>query len=273
MEKMKLNCPSGHGEMKLTHKEKQGGFRGEGISYHLECYICPVCGLEAGTLKQGIAVQKAMGDAYRKKVGLLTSQEIINSRKKMHLTQETLAGRIKVGIASVKRWEGGVVQSKSMDMMLRRALAGEFCGDSLTGNRAFSIPRVKLALRKLESLLGINVLKEKDKKMLYATKYVWYIDMVAYRETGQSITGATYAALPYGPQLNNYRDLVEEIINADEAQAEPLTSEEIRAIEDVASRFPRTRSVYEASHRELVWQEKSAGSMIPYSDAHRLTEI
>jgi len=48
MEKMKVNCPSGHGEMKLTHKEKQGAFRGESISYHLECYICPVCGLEAG---------------------------------------------------------------------------------------------------------------------------------------------------------------------------------------------------------------------------------
>ena len=38
--------------------------------------------------------------------------------------------------------------------------------------------------------------------------------MVAFRNIGRSMTGATYAALPYGPQLNNYSDLIDEIKKA-----------------------------------------------------------
>ena len=272
MEKKKLSCPAGHGEMKLTNKQKHVNFKGVDIDYPLGCFICPTCGLEAGTLAQGADIQKAMADAYRKKVGLMSGKEIIEGRKKQHLTQEALADRMKVGIASIKRWEGGIIQSKSMDKMLRQALSGHLCGDLLTGNRYFSIPRIKLALRYLEKTLGIEVLKERD-KMLYAAKYMWYIDMQAYRETGQSITGATYAALPIGPQLNNYKDLVEGIIKSNEKQAEPLTEEEKLIIEKVARAFPNTRSVFNASHRETVWKEKSTGNTIPYSDAYRLTEL
>jgi len=97
--------------------------------------------------------------------------------------------------------------------------------------------------------------------------------MLAYRETGQSVTGATYAALPMGPQLNNYKDLVAEIIKAPEKQTEPLTDEEKLIIEKVAHSFPGTKRVYDASHREVVWQEKSPGQFIPYSDAFRLIEL
>lgn len=272
MENRKLNCPSGHGEMELAHKQKQMNFRGVDIEYPMDYFVCRACGLEVGTISQGGSVQKAIANAYRKKRGLLTSKEIIEARKNHHLTQEALADRMKVGIASIKRWEGGIIQSKSMDKMLRQALSGEFCGDLLTGNRPFVIPRVKMALLHLEEVLGVKVLKERD-RMLFASKYMWYIDMVAYREMGQSITGATYAALPMGPQLNNYKDLVEEIIGATVQQTEPLTEEEKRIIEKVAFAFHRPRDVYNASHRETVWREKSTGNAIPYSDAYRLTEL
>jgi hypothetical protein len=159
-----------------------------------------------------------------------------------------------------------------MNKMLLQALSGESCGDLLTGNRSLSITRIKLALRYLEKVMAMKILKEND-RMLYAAKYMWYIDMEAYRETGQSVTGATYAALPMGPQLNNYKDLVAAIIKAPEKQAEPLTEEEKLLIEKVARAFPSTKHVYDASHREVVWKEKSPGQFIPYSDAFRLTEL
>jgi len=49
-----------------------------------------------------------------------------------------------------------------MDKTFRQALSGELCGDLLTGNRPFSILRIKLALRYLEKILGTEVLKERD---------------------------------------------------------------------------------------------------------------
>lgn len=273
MKSPNLNCPNDNGEMTLIVKQKQTNFRGLDISYPVECLVCEKCGLEVGTLEQAAATQRAMADAYREKAGLLKSSEIVKARNNRRLTQDTLAKRMQVGIASIKRWEGSIIQSKSMDRMLRQALLGEFCGDSLTGNRTFSIPRVKLALRCLEGALHTKKIIRENDRTLYAAKYVWYMDMVSFRESGQSITGATYAALPQGPQLDNYKDLVDEIIKADESQAEPLTEEEKRIIRKVAMAFPHETKVYQASHAEIIWKEKHIGAKIPYTDASRLTGI
>jgi len=247
-------------------------FRGSTLMVPVEQYVCPECGIKAGTVKQTAEVQKAMADAYRKTVGLLTGNEIVEGRKKLNLTQDALAKRMNVGIASIKRWEGIAIQSKSMDTALRTALKGQTVGDFCTGNRTFSIPRIKLVLKEFETVLAKKILK-KDDKMLFAAKYLWYADMAAHRELGQSMTGSTYAALPYGPQLNNYRDLVDDIMKAEEASTEPLSAEEKKIITRIAMKFPREKTIYAAAHREKIWEQQPKGAIIPYTDSGELTEI
>ena len=222
MKKKEMNCPNGHGKMSSKKIDKTMNFRGVDINFQVEHHVCPVCGIEAGDIDQTATTQKAISDAYRQKVNLLTGNEIREGRSKLKLSQEALAKRMNVGIASIKRWEGGLIQSKAMDKALRLALQGQIPGDNYTGNRTFSIPRIKLVLRQFESILGKRILIKRD-KMLFAAKYLWYVDMVAFRELGESMTGSTYAALPYGPQLNNYRDLIDEIKNADESMGEHLS--------------------------------------------------
>ena len=267
-----MNCPNGHGKMVIKKLDKTMNFRGVDITFQVEHYVCPVCGIEVGTIDQTAATQRVISDVYRKEVNLLTGREIREGRKRLKLSQEALAKRMNVGIASIKRWEGGLIQSRSMDRALRLALQGEVVGDNYTGNRTFSIPRIKLVLRQFEAILGKKILKKKD-KMLFAAKYLWYADMVAFRELGKSMTGSTYAALPYGPQLNNYRDLIDEIKNADESGAEPLTPEEKRIITRIAKAFPQEQMVYDAAHQEIVWNRKATGEIIPYSDSAELTAI
>ena len=265
-------CPRGHKEMVIKKIQKSIPFRGTRVSFPVEQYVCPECGAEAGTVKQTAAIQKSIADAYRKSVGLLTGTEIVEGRKRMKLTQEELAKRMNVGIASIKRWEGASIQSKSMDQALRIALRGQNVGDCCTGNRSFSIPRIKLVLNELGLLLGRKLLKKND-KMLFAAKYLWYADMLAHRETGQSMTGATYAALPLGPQLNNYKDLIDDIEKADVSKAEPLTPEEKRITARIAMKFPREQMVYHAAHRETIWKKKPRGAIIPYTDSGELTAL
>jgi len=272
MEKMVMNCPNGHGEMLIKKSYKSMKFRGIDITFQAEHYVCPICGIEAGSIDQASSTQKAISDAYRKEIGLLAGAEIRECRKKLGITQDALARRMNVGIASVKRWEGGLVQSKAMDKALRMALQGQSVGDNYTGNRTFSIPRIKLVTRQFESILSKKLLKKGD-KMLFASKYLWYSDMVAFRDLGKSMTGSTYASLPLGPQLNNYRDLIDEIKNADEKSAEPLIPEEKRIIIRISRSFPQEKMVYDATHREEIWKEKNAGEIIPYSDSARLTEL
>src|SRR4030043_1879922 len=264
-----MDCPSGHGKMVLRKTKKRMTFRGVNIIVPIEQYRCTVCGAEAGTVNQAARIQKTMADAYRKAVNLITGDEIVEKRKRLGLTQEALAKRMNVGIASIKRWEGGTLQSKSMDHALRIALVGHTVGDSCTGNRAFSTPRIKLVLKEFESVLGKHILKKND-KMLFAAKYLWYADMVAHRETGESMTGSTYAALPYGPQLNNYKDLIEDIMKAGESKAEALSPEEKRIITRIALKFPEERMAYDAAHKEKIWKKQPNGAIIPYTDSVEL---
>src|SRR4030042_5925401 len=272
MKEIGMSCPNGHGKIVIKKVRKKVAFRGINIIVPIEQYICQVCGVEASTIDQATDIQKAISDAYRKAVNLLTGKEIVDKRKRLKLTQEALAKRMNVGIASIKRWEGGTIQSKSMDHALRIALGDQAVGDSCSGNRAFSIPRIKLVLKEFESILGRHLLK-KNNRMLFAAKYLWYADMVAHRERGESMTGSTYASLPYGPQLNNYKDLIEDIIKADGTKAEPLSREETRILTRVAMEFPEERMAYDAAHKEKIWKRQPRGAIIPYTDSTELTGL
>lgn len=267
-----FNCPRGHDKMKLQKITKTVNFRGMDIPCHVEAYICPECGLEAGTGNSAGAVQQELADAFRKRAGLLTGEDIKSLRKKRGLTQLALADLLRVGVASIKRWETGLIQSKSMDRVLRLQLENCITDYDFWGNRSFSINRIKLVLETFEKKLGKPLLRNTD-RMLYAAKYLWYADMLAFRDLGTSMTGSSYAALPLGPQLNNYRELVEEIKKADESQAEPLNREELLIINKIAKTFPDENRVYKAAHREKVWQDKPVGAAIPYSEAKGLIEI
>ena len=87
------------------------------------------------------------------------------------------------------------------------------------------------------------------------------------------MTGATYAALPHGPRINNYAELIELIRQADETEEELLTEHEGRILHRIAMAFPTYKAVYDASHREDAWRFKRIGMLIPYSDAHTSTTI
>ena len=260
-----MKCPNGHGTMPLKTIQKKMLFRDVEIVVAAEVHVCPVCKLEAGTVQQTARLQHSIADAYRKKVGLLTGQQIRELRKKVNSTQEALAAKTGAGIASIKRWEGAQIQTKSMDRVLRKALTGTNPEHDLTGGREFSIPRVKLVLTRFESCLGFKLFK--NDKMLFATKYLWYADMTAYRDLGTGMTGATYAALTYGPQLNNYRDLIDAIKEADAEKAEPLTAEEEALIIKICKAFPNEDKVFKAAHREVVWEKAPIGTIILYSRA------
>lgn len=268
-----MDCPNSHGEMKLSNIPGSLQFRGQTINFVGQHFVCPVCKIRIDDLTLAAANQKAISDAYRKAVHLLTGKQIVEGRKARGWTQEQLANAMSVSVISVKRWENGQIQTKVMDDNLRRVLKGDgtVC-DPHTGGRTLSLPRTKLILNNFGEKLNRNLLPEND-RLLYSAKYLWYADMVAFRETGQSMTGATYAALPRGPQLNNYKELIGLIRKSDETEAEQLTDHEMRIIARIAKAFPTNKSVYEAAHKEKVWKDKPVGSLIPYTEAERIAGI
>ncbi len=267
-----INCPKGHGPMAFKTIKKEMTFKGIEILVDADVYVCPECGLEAGTPQSAGALQVTVADAYRAEKGLLTSREIKKLRKSRNLTQCQLAEMMNVGIASIKRWETGAVQSASMDKSLRNQFYGGDFADNYSGNRDISLPRIKLVTRQFEALLGKRLLKKGD-KFLYLAKYLWYADFTCFRQFGQSITGASYAALPHGPQLNNYKELIDPIKASDENKAETLSDDELDILKKIARKFPEEQMVYKAAHREKVWKDTKIGALISYSCAYELVGL
>ncbi|MDX9785829.1 MAG: DUF4065 domain-containing protein [Desulfobacterales bacterium] len=270
-----MDCPNEHGKMVIKAMKKEVTFRDKRIEYDAEHYVCPVCGTEVDDLVLAAENQKRISDAYRKAVNLLTGQEIVIGRKKLKWSQARLAEAMSVGIASVKRWETGQIQTKPMDDTLRRVLSGKPSGNNpYAGNRSLSLQRIKRVLHQFSKTLDRDMLKDDPGDvLLYEAKYIWLADIISFRETGRGMTGATYARLPQGPQLNNYRDLVPMIKAANEDEAEPLTDHEIRIISRIAAAYPTNKSIYDASHNEDAYKTRRDGELMLYTDAESVRAL
>jgi putative zinc finger/helix-turn-helix YgiT family protein len=135
----KMNCPNDHGEMKIVASMEAVTFRGREFRVEMEHYVCSECGITVDDLALASKNQKALSDAYRRAMNLLTGDEIVAERGKRKWTQEDLARAINVGIASIKRWENGQIQNRAMDDALRRAFDGDRLScNPYTGNRRLS---------------------------------------------------------------------------------------------------------------------------------------
>src|SRR4051794_40150042 len=95
------------GKGKLINKvaEVEGEVRGEKYTVRTEATICDRCGSQVLSHSQSTAYGIAIADAYRKKHGLLTSKELKDIRRKLHMNQQQFAHFVGVSSASVKRWE------------------------------------------------------------------------------------------------------------------------------------------------------------------------
>jgi putative zinc finger/helix-turn-helix YgiT family protein len=117
-----LSCPVCHNKLALQKIKKETRFRGVFVQYEAATYICPICGLEAGTIESASAVQKAIADAYRKHKRLMTGNEIKTLRESKGWSYKYLAGLLKIQPLMITRWESGLIQSKQIDQHLKNHL-------------------------------------------------------------------------------------------------------------------------------------------------------
>jgi putative zinc finger/helix-turn-helix YgiT family protein len=274
MKELKNRCPAGHGEMQMATVTNEVAFRGTEVSYQIEGLVCQECGITRSTVEQTADSQIAIADAYRSKVGLLNGEEIKHYREQLGLSQKQLAEKAQCSKMSIVRWENGVVQKPASDKALRDIVCPIESQNEFSGNRDLSLGRIKLVYQQFEKFVPYELLIPGDKG-LYAAKNCWYADQIAFRELGHGMTGATYAVMPHGPQLDNYADLIDEILKADTAVVEPLSREEVSIIKRLSKRFSRQRDAYDASHAEPEWKkiEGNWGKRISYQIASKLTAL
>lgn len=117
--KLCLICMEEHevDTVKVTDKEM---YKGEEVSFNATYEYCTNAEEYLETEEMVKANSLAMKDAYRKKVGLLTSSEIINIREKYGVSQKDFSEILDWGRATITRYENHQVQDRAHDDVLRK---------------------------------------------------------------------------------------------------------------------------------------------------------
>ena len=92
------------------------------LTFEVEEYVatCPKCGCtKLGPHEIWAHNLKATYDEYKRRVGLLTSDEIIRIRKKRGMSQVELANFIQCGEKNIARYENGAIQDRVFDLLIR----------------------------------------------------------------------------------------------------------------------------------------------------------
>ena len=91
----------------------------EKYTVRTEAMVCPKCGFQVLTDAQSAAYTIAIADAYRTTHGLLTTEDLKAARGRLRMSQRDFAKFLRVGEASVKRWEAGLFQDEANDQLIR----------------------------------------------------------------------------------------------------------------------------------------------------------
>lgn len=204
-----LNCENEKFEeknLRLTPEVK-----GIEVEVVVPTLICAKCKTPLMDTDQMNALRRAAADKYREMHNLLTSQEIIYFRITLGMSQVAFANYLKVGEASVKRWESYYVQDVAQDEHMRLKCDEAYADfnalevhwkshtpDEYSGNRRFNLELFKEVVRYLVQVA---------RSPLFLNKALFYVDFKHFKEHKTSITGARYVPLEYGPCPDQYQNL------------------------------------------------------------------
>ena len=321
-------------QMKKVYEKRTWKFRGEQYDYVHTAWQCVDTGelfTTDDTDDMGFA---QVTNQYRVKYGIPFTDEIISVRKMYGVAAAKMSLILGIGINQWRHYESGEVPNISNGRMIRSIMNPETFLDYVHSSKHLLDENEYLKLiKKIESIVisskenkwrdyahsriftyergsengyGRQSLGHLKNVLLYViencqstfctkmNKILFYIDFVAYRKYGTSITGLTYRALDYGPvperwdRIYSQFDeivLVPRLIGDKEgielqstckADREAFSHAELEVLDEVCGRFAATSAaeLSRISHEEDAWLKcKDAHGLIPYEYAFELRGI
>lgn len=122
--KIYMNCPLCDEMHEVEERERTASIKlkGEEVAYEEHFYFCTNAKDEENEFETGAMANKNLlnaRNAYRRKKGLLTSDEIVAIRESYGLSQVDLAKLLGWGEATISRYESKAIQDEAYDTMLR----------------------------------------------------------------------------------------------------------------------------------------------------------
>ena len=122
--KVHMNCPICDKTHEVEERKRTTTItiKGEEVSYEERFYFCTNADEDENEFETGAMTNENLlnaRNAYRVKMGLLTSDEIIAIRESYGLSQVDLARLLGWGEATISRYESKAIQDEAYDTMLR----------------------------------------------------------------------------------------------------------------------------------------------------------
>lgn len=117
--KLCFSCMEEH-DVNLVEVSESGTFKGEQVEFLAVYEYCSNVDEYSETEEMIKSNSLALKDAYRGKIGLLTSGEIKAIREKYDISQKEFSGILDWGMATITRYENHQVQDRAHDDILRK---------------------------------------------------------------------------------------------------------------------------------------------------------
>ena len=264
--------------------------KGEFVAVLVMTHVCTECSAPLMDSHQMNQLRRAAADQYRRMHQLLTSEEIIKFRQALGMSQTTFANYLKVGEASVKRWETYYVQDVVQDENIRLKCDEAYAetnalevhwkthpADIYSGKRRFNWELFKQV---------VCYLVELTRSPLFLNKALFYLDFIHFKRHGISITGARYVHLEYGPCPDQYQNLFDMLLNegtltaishhelqttvkADLSVFDDAEKQTLKLVADLV-KSDQGKKLLELSHEEQAFKKTHALQLISYELAKHL---
>lgn len=174
----------------------EANVKGKIIEFDEYYMIDPVTGEEVFDRNIEIENDARLYDIYKKQMGLLTSSEIKNIRKKYDMNQKEFALSIGVGEITIHRFENGSIQTESVDSIIRLSEDPDIMYNLLIKNQAnLSDSDFSCFLKK------VNVLKKLKHHKIADFNINDYVNLIFETESINNVTNQLI--IEYNTQIDN----------------------------------------------------------------------
>lgn len=290
---------------KIKQEIKSYNFRNKSFKVQEKNYYCPNCGLELidETLDESL---KNIYNEYLKLYNL-NLDSFKNIRKSLNLSQDNFAASLGWGKKSIVRFENNDVipSNEYLKTYMKLNKNKDYIFECLELNK--NNISTKLYYKIINSLnlnldvksrnVIIYILNKRNLFTIPLLKILFAIDFLSYKETGKPITSFKYAKLPYGPVVDNYETILNEMLIREEINLKPSTiidndikyeygalknsdtnlfnDKEIKIMDKVINKLKNksASSLSNWSHEFKGWIETPIGSIISYKEYAKYFEL
>lgn len=323
--------------MKWTYEWRDVPFRKETFNIPYQFYLCDDSGEQFTTTALDELNMRMVYNQYRAKHHIPLPEEIKAIREKYEVSATRMGEILGFGPNTYGQYEKGDLPSMANSKLLRIAedptkfidLVEDW--ETTSANAKADLKKRTYRLIKEQGSLFIDFERylmggnesnhltgykspdyEKLTEMIvffaqevpcYKTKMnklLFYTDFAMFRQTGQSVSGTRYKAIPYGPVPNSFESIFESLAKQDVIDLlyeelpeggqkqflegrkdhpfnkELFSDDELEVLDMVRDRFKKTKpfEIVEISHQEKAWIEnEKSRSFISYNYALDLKAI